>query len=132
MSSPDVTAWHAAAQRRPDLFGPLDAGARIALVARGRPETMLLWQVREEGVTACVEPFPGFAESGADIALAADDAALASLRAARGDAVFELLRSGIRSGDIVCYILRRRCHLEEHGFEELLTELGFAFMGACR
>ena len=129
---PAPQAWQAAADRRPDLFGPLDAGARIALVARARPDTMLLWQVQDEGVAARVEPFAGYAASGADIALATDDAALADILAAGDGALFEVLRAGIRSGHIVCYILRRRCHLEERGFEELLTELGFAFMGACR
>ncbi len=124
--------WQAAADARDDLFGPLDPGARIALVARTDPQAMLLWQVREQGVAAQVEPFAGFTASGADIALSADDEALAAIVAASEERLFEVLRAGIRSGRIVCYILRRRCHLEERGFEELLTELGFAFMGACR
>ena len=46
--------------------------------------------------------------------------------------LFAVLRAGIRSGAVVCYILRRRCDLEARGFEELLDGLGFAFMGACR
>jgi len=129
---PSAQAWQAAAQRRPDLFAPLDAGARVALLARAQPESMLLWQVEEAGVAVRAEPFAGYAASGADIALACDDEALAGVRAAASDQLFETLRAGIRSGHIVCYILRRRCHLEERGFEELLTELGFAFMGACR
>ncbi|HET8748133.1 MAG TPA: hypothetical protein VFM98_21225 [Ramlibacter sp.] len=129
---PEAQAWQAAAQRRPDLFGPLDAGSRVALLARAQPDTMLLWQVEENGVAVCLEPFAGYAASGADIALACDDEALAGVCAAGSDNLFDTLRAGIRSGHIVCYILRRRCHLEERGFEELLTELGFAFMGACR
>ena len=129
---PAAAAWQAAAAGRPDLFGSLDAGARIALVARAGPQSMLLWQVGPEGVSARVEAFSGFAASGADIALSADDEALAAVGAASAASLFEVLRAGIRTGNIVCYILRRRCHLEERGFEELLTELGFAFMGACR
>jgi hypothetical protein len=104
----------------------------VALVARSNPSSMLLWQVGDKGVDARVEPFAGYAASGADIALAADDEALAQIHAATQDELFSVLRAGIRGGRIVCYILRRRCHLEERGFEELLTELGFAFMGACR
>jgi hypothetical protein len=46
--------------------------------------------------------------------------------------LFEVLRAGIRSGHIVCYMLKRRCLLEERGLDELLDALGFAFMGACR
>ena len=127
-----MALWQAAAQGREDLFGPLDAGARLALVARTEPKSMLLWQVEEGGTAARVEPFEGFAASRADIALSADDEALAAIAAASASSLFAVLRGGIRSGHIVCYILRRRCHLEERGFEEVLTELGFAFMGACR
>jgi hypothetical protein len=129
---PAIAAWRAAADGRDDLFQPLDPGARVALVARSNPSSMLLWQVGDKGVDARVEPFAGYAASGADIALAADDEALAEIHAATQDELFSVLRAGIRGGHIVCYILRRRCHLEERGFEELLTELGFAFMGACR
>jgi hypothetical protein len=46
--------------------------------------------------------------------------------------LFAVLRAGVRSGHIVCYMLKRRCLLEERGFDELLEALGFAFMGACR
>lgn len=53
-------------------------------------------------------------------------------RAAVHGALFETLRAGIRSGHIVCYLLKRRCEPEERGFEELLDALGFAFMRACR
>jgi hypothetical protein len=129
---PPLALWQAAAAGRPDLFGPLDAGARLALVARTDPQSMLLWQVEENGTAARIEPFAGFSGSRADIALSADDESLAAIRAASAGSLFEVLRAGIRSGHIVCYILRRRCHLEERGFEEVLTELGFAFMGACR
>lgn len=131
-SLPDAVLWRRAAQARPDLFGPLDPGARIALVARAQPSCMLLWQVEAEGPAARIEPFEGYASSGADVAMAADEEALSSIRSASQEELFTVLRAGIRSGHIVCYILRRRCHLEERGYEELLTELGFAFMGACR
>jgi hypothetical protein len=129
---PSPRAWQAAADARPDLFEPLDPGARIALVVRAEPQEMLLWSVEPAGVSARVEPFAGYAASGADIVLSADEEALAEVAAASERTLFEVLRGGIRTGRIVCYILRRRCHLEARGFEELLTELGFAFMGACR
>ena len=133
---PSVPAWAAAAARHGELFAPLDAGARIALLARSAPSRLLVWQAGEQGVDARVEPFAGgYASSGADIVLAADDESLAAVRAAtaRDDgALFEALRAGIRSGAIVCYMLRRRCLLEERGYDELLDALGFAFMGACR
>lgn len=129
---PAADAWRDAAARFDDLFAPLDAGARIGLLARSAPTQLLVWEAGEAGVEVRVEPFAGYAASGADIVLAADDESLATLRTAVDGALFEALRAGIRSGGIVCYMLRRRCVLEERGYDEMLDALGFAFMGACR
>jgi hypothetical protein len=129
---PAVAAWRAAAACHDELFAALDPGARIGLVAREAPATMLLWEVGNAGIEVRDAPFPGFSASGADVLLAADAEALAKICAAADKQLFEVLRAGIRSGAVVCYILRRRCDLEERGFEELLDALGFAFMGACR
>ena len=131
-SLPDAAAWSAAAARHDELFAALTPGARIGLVAREAPASMLLWEASDAGVRARAAPFPGFFDSGADILLAADDAALAAIHAAVDGQLFSALRAGIRSGDIICYMLSRRCELEVQGFEELLDALGFAFMGACR
>ena len=129
---PTADAWRSAARRHDDLFAPLDAGARIGLLARSAPTRVLVWEAGEHGIDAWVAPFAGYSATGADIVLAADDESLAQVRAAGAGALFEVLRAGIRSGRIVCYMLKRRCVLEERGFEELLDALGFAFMGACR
>jgi hypothetical protein len=129
---PAVAAWRAAAACHDELFAALDPGARIGLVAREAPATMLLWEVGNAGIEVRDAPFPGFSASGADVLLAADAEALAKICVAADKQLFEVLRAGIRSGAVVCYILRRRCDLEERGFEELLDALGFAFMGACR
>lgn len=129
---PAVAAWEAAAACHDELFAVLDPGARIGLVARETPATMLLWEVGNAGIEVRDAPFPGFSASGADVLLAADAEALAKICAAADKQLFEVLRAGIRSGAVVCYILRRRCDLEERGFDELLDALGFAFMGACR
>lgn len=129
---PTPDAWRAAALWHADLFAPLDEGARIALLARSLPSHTLVWEASGRGMQARVEPFAGYADANADIVLAADDESLARLRSAREATLFEVLRAGIRSGHIVCYMLKRRCLLEERGFDELLEALGFAFMGACR
>jgi hypothetical protein len=127
-----LAAWRAAAARHDELFSTLDPGARIGLIAREAPASMLLWETGDAGIEVRAAPFPGFSASGADILLAADAGALAQIGAAADGQLFTVLRSGIRSGAIVCYVLRRRCDLEARGFEELLDALGFAFMGACR
>ena len=137
LPSPD--AWCAAAVHHHELFAPLDPGVRIALVARGAQSRMLVWEVGTAGVAARVEPFAGYAATGADIVLAADDAALARIGAALArigaaepPRLFATLRADIRAGHVVCYMLWCRCVLEERGCDELLDALGFAFMGACR
>lgn len=129
---PRAEAWRAAAEHHGELFAPLDAGVRIALVARSAPARMLIWEAAEAGVEALVEPFAGYATCDADIVLAADDESLAEVRATPASSLFAALRAGIRSGRIVCYMLKRRCVLEERGLDEVLDALGFAFMGACR
>lgn len=133
---PAVGAWAAAARRHEELFAPLDPGARVALLSRASPQRVLVWEAGDGRIEARLEPFGGYSSSAADIVLSADEESLAELclatGGAAGDRLFEVLRAGIRSGHIVCYMLKRRCVLEERGFDELLDALGFAFMGACR
>ena len=93
---------------------------------------MVVWEAGDAGVDVHVEPFAGYAATRADIVLAADNTSLVKLRAASDAGLFIELRASIRSGHIVCYMLKRRCVLEERGFDEMLDALGFAFMGACR
>lgn len=130
LPSPD--AWRAAAVHHANLFAPLDAGVRVALLARSAPERMLVWEAGDTAVEARIEPFGSYAACDADIVLAADDEALADIRGVTAASLFEALRAGIRTGRIVCYMLKRRCVLEERGLDEVLDALGFAFMGACR
>jgi hypothetical protein len=129
---PSQEAWLAAAAHHSELFAPLDPGVRIALLARSSPTRMLVWEAGNEAIEAQYEPFGGYAASGADIVLAADRESLIEVCSAVTGRLFEVLRAGIRSGHIVCYVLKRRCVLEERGLDELLEALGFAFMGACR
>jgi hypothetical protein len=129
---PSPAAWLAAAVQHGELFVQLDPGVRIALLARAAPAQMLVWEASGAGIDTRIEPFVDYAASAADIVLAADDEALSEVRSAVAGRLFEVLRARIRSGHIVCYMLKRRCVLEERGLDELLEALGFAFMGACR
>jgi hypothetical protein len=129
---PSAADWRNAAARHGELFGPLDPGARIALLARAEPSHVLVWEAGDAGIDARLEPFAGYAAAAADIVLAADETSLRDIRGAVEGRLFEVLRAAIRSGHVVCYMLRRRCVLEERGYDELLDALGFAFMGACR
>ena len=129
---PAPQAWLAAAAHHGELFAPLDPGVRIALIARAIPTQMLVWEAGDAGLDARIEPFTSYAASAADIVLAADDESLSEVGSAVDGQLFEVLRAGVRSGRIVCYMMKRRCVLEERGLDELLDALGFAFMGACR
>jgi hypothetical protein len=129
---PSPEAWLAAAAHHGELFAPLDPGVRIALLARSSPTQMLVWEAGNPGISVRLEAFAGYAASAADIVLAADHESLLEVHSAVTGRLFEVLRAGIRSGHIVCYVLKRRCVLEERGLDELLEALGFAFMGACR
>ncbi|WP_159051731.1 hypothetical protein [Thauera aromatica] len=129
---PGPQAWRLAAENRADLFQALDPGARIGLVARGSPEKMLVWESSDHAVEAKDMPFKGYGAAEVDILLAADNDALEKIVVATEGPLFEVLRAGIRSGSVVCYMLRRRCDLETKGYDEILEALGFVFMGACR
>jgi hypothetical protein len=129
---PSSEAWLAAAAHHGELFEQLCTGVRIALLDRAAPTQMLVWEVGKRGVDVRIEPFADYATSGADIVLAADDESLIAVRSGDAGRLFEVLRAGVRSGHIVCYMLKRRCVLEERGLEDMLDALGFAFMGACR
>jgi len=129
---PSPEAWLAAAAHNNELFAPLDPGVRIALLARSWPTQMLVWEAGSAAIDAHIETFAGYTASAADIVMAADHESMLEVRSAVTGRLFETLRAGIRSGHIVCYILKRRCVLEERGLDELLDALGFAFMGACR
>lgn len=130
---PDPGLWLAAAACHEDLFAALDPGARIGLITREAPTSMLVWESDGSGGSKVhIIPFSGFSTCGADMVMAADAEAMAQIRDATDVYLFEVLRVGIRSGSVVCYMLRRRCDLEARGFDELLEALGFAFMGACR
>jgi hypothetical protein len=129
---PAPAAWREAAARHADRFAPLVPGARIGLLARSSPARMLVWEATQTGIDVRIEDFGAYASCTADIVLAADDAALREIHDVDASRIFVVLRAGIRTGDIVCYWLTRRCVLEQLGFDELLDALGFAFMGACR
>lgn len=129
---PGPQAWRLAAENRADLFQALDPGARIGLVARGSLEKMLVWESSDHAVEAKDMPFKGYGAAEVDILLAADNDALEKIVVATEGPLFEVLRAGIRSGSVVCYMLRRRCDLETKGYDEILEALGFVFMGACR
>lgn len=135
----DPTRWQVALDPHAGTFSCLAAGSRIGLVAEsavsGNAATgseMLVWQATHEGMRVATESFRGFEDAEVDILIAADEVALASLRASLDGDLLRDLRSQIRDGHILFFARKARRSLEDAGYEDLLDQLGFAFMGVCR
>ncbi len=117
------------------MFSELEAGARIGLVARdvvdGGAGAMLVWEVTGTGVDSTTLSFPGYAEAGVDILWVAEDQVVTALARA-GDELAKVVGDGVRSGDILSFVMRPLDELAELGFEEFFERLGLSYMGACR
>jgi hypothetical protein len=131
--------WQAALRARAAVFSGLAPGSRIGLVAEDAVGSgsepcarMLVWQATEAGIEVRQGSFPGFERADVDILIAADPAALASLRQALEGDVLARMRKLIRAGELLFFARKARSELEDAGYDELLDQLGFAFLGACR
>ncbi len=117
------------------MFSELEAGARIGLVARhivdGGAGPMLVWEVGPGGVSTRNQPFPGYAEAGVDILWVAEDQVVTALAEAGGE-LAAVVGRGVRSGDILSFVMRPLDELAELGFEDFFESLGLSYMGACR
>lgn len=134
-----VERWQAALCARREAFSCLQPGSRIGLVAEASlggagaaGSSMLVWRATGGAVDVEAGTFPGFEHTDVDILIAADDAALVRLVESLETDVLAALRRLIRDGRVLFFARKNRRDLEEAGYEELLDQLGFAFMGACR
>lgn len=135
----DSGRWQTALEPHAETFSCLAPGARIGLVqeaavcnAAGVGSQMLVWQANPPGLKVLSETFPGFERTDVDILIAADDTALASLRETLDGDLLASMRRLIRDGHILFFARKAMRDLEDAGYEDLLGQLGFAFMGACR
>ena len=93
---------------------------------------MLVWEAIDAGIEVRHGRFPGFEQTDVDILIVADTAALISLQQALEGDVLACIRKLIRAGELLFFARKTRRDLEEAGYDELLDQLGFAFVGACR
>ena len=135
----DLRRWQAALAAHGGAFSCLEPGSRIGLVAETALSAagcagsrMLVWEATERGVNVEPATFPGFEHTDVDILMAADDAALGSINDVLEGDWLATLRLLIREGRVLFFARKARRDLDEAGYEELLEQLGFAFMGACR
>jgi hypothetical protein len=135
----DARCWARRLAAEAGLFASLAEHSRIGVVAETivagatRSATqMIVWEKSDRAMRAGVEPYPGFETAAVDLLIAADETAERALGAALCEAWLPALRALIRDGHVLCFARRPRAALEDGGYEELLYELGFAYLGACR
>ena len=135
----DTARWHAALMGAAGLFAPLAQGARIGLVAEdavlpgGRSSArMLLWEKRGSGIEVRVSEFGSFETVDVDVLIAVDVQAQAELDGALAGDVVAAMRGLLRTGHLLFFARRSLGALEDAGYEGLLEQMGFAFLGACR
>lgn len=135
----DTARWERALESHHTVFAGLAPGSRIGLVPEAAVTSgcqsdapMLEWAATGDGLKVGQREFTGFEATDVDILIAADDAALASLAEALEGDVLAAMRHLIRDGHMLFFARKTRRDLEDAGYEDLLDQLGFAFMGACR
>jgi hypothetical protein len=135
----EIGLWETALRARSAVFSGLAPGSRIGLVEEAAVGSgsepgsrMLIWKATDAGIEVRYGSFPGFEQTDVDILIAADAAALASLLQALEGDVLARMRKLIRAGELLFFARKSRRDLEDAGYDELLDQLGFAFLGACR
>jgi len=131
--------WTEALNREAALFESLAPGARIGVVAESivatnaaRASTMLVWQRDGAGMRAALEPYDGFESVAVDLLIALDEAGVEGIERALDGELLRSVRALVREGHALFFARRPRAELEEAGYEDLLDEIGFAYLGACR
>ena len=135
----DTARWHAALARAAALFAPLASGARIGLVAEDavlpggpRDVRMLVLEKGRDGVNVRECEFGSFEAVDVDLLIAIDAEGQAELDAALSGDIIPAMRRLLRAGHLLFFARRTLAALEDAGYEGLLEQMGFAFLGACR
>jgi hypothetical protein len=135
----DTVRWRAALSGAGGLFAPLAPGARIGLVAEaavlpgGPPDApMLVWEKRATGIDVRESEFGSFEAADVDVLIAVDARAQAELDGALAGDVIAAMRGLLRTGHLLFFARRPLRALEDAGYQGLLEEMGFAYLGACR
>ena len=135
----DVKRWARTLEAEAALFEPLRPGARIGLVAESilasRPARaceLLVWERGSEGMRAAVEPYAGFESAAVDLLIAVDEEAVHALEGAHDSGFVRILRRLARGGHVLFFARCPRADLEDAGYDDLLYEIGFAYLGTCR
>lgn len=118
-----LSAWQDLLCRYADLFGKLDADARLGFVA-AREESMIVCHREQGGWLASVQRFTGVGEAPVHLLLVLDAATMAKAAAADREDLLPLLRRQVRLGNIVCFRKAAHEELMAHGFADLMDAFG--------
>lgn len=135
----ELERWQQRLAAEGRLFDPLAPGARIGVIAESvldrdaaRADRVLVWERTAGGMRVALEHYPGFQTVGVDLLIALDPAAAEALDRAPVSGWLRTTRRLLREGHLLFFARRARPALEEAGYDELLHQLGFAYLGACR
>ncbi len=132
----DLDGWRALLAGNGEVFADMVPGARIGILPRPDAEvlrgTMLVWEASEDGMRAEITPFDGYQGCGVDMLFVPDEDALAALHDNAARDPLAIMRSRVRDGSILFYVMKRGKELRALGYEDFLESLGLAYVGACR
>jgi hypothetical protein len=135
----DAQRWTRTLEAEAALFEPLRRGARIGLVAEAivaarptRASELVVWERVETGMRAALEPYAGFESAAVDLLVALDEDGVRAFEGGREAGFTRTLRRLARGGHALFFARRSRSELEEAGYDDLLYEIGFAYLGTCR
>lgn len=135
-----MDGWQPVLDRHADLFAEVAPGASIGFVcgspARANiaqevaPAQMQLWLRQPEGMKVDAGEYRGLKTFASDILILPEQGALETALAHRNP-LGELKRQ-LRTGRVLCMVMRARDELRARGWADLFEALGLPFLGTCR
>jgi hypothetical protein len=135
-----MASWQEVLDLSPELFAEVVPWASVALVQGSPPRSnigqvvdpapMQLWLREAEGMKVGEGEYRGLKTLASDILLLPENGALETALA-HSYPMSELKRQ-LRSGRVLCMVMRERNELRARGWADLLDALGLPFLGTCR
>lgn len=135
-----MISWQEVLEGSAELFAEVVPGASVAIVPGSPPRSnigqvvdpapMLLWRREGEGMRVGEGQYRGLKTLASDILLLPENGALEAALAHRYP-MSELKRQ-LRTGRVLCMVLRERNELRARGWADLFDALGLPFLGTCR
>ena len=135
-----TASWQEVLDGSAELFAEVVPGASVAIVPGSPPRSnigqvvapapMQLWLRAAEGMQVGAGEYRGLKTLASDILLLSGNGALETALAHRHP-MSELKRQ-LRTGRVLCMVLRGRDELRARGWADLFDALGLPFLGTCR